>query len=289
MKNFILLLSALLAAAMPTAAQNKELTKILEISDYYDLGAAVDKNCDSYPVIVTIDGEKAVYEIRNKNFSVMKTIVINGGYKEEKEAGGYVTTITRPSYLYTHDDFSYNETNPVHAMQGLLDDENEWVVFIENETEDSYYVYSEKGELITTLKTDDELNDDWEIIFSGKWYLVRHTFPGMSNLPEPVEIYSLRSNENNNSVKSVSTTTKSRVYPNPARKNDVVTVELSSESTADTEVELLDMNGRVVKRVKPATGSNSVSFNAGRLPSGTYVYSVNDGEYSIEQGKIIIR
>lgn len=102
-------------------------------------------------------------------------------------------------------------------------------------------------------------------------------------------VYTLRSNESAAETALVASSVRSRVYPNPARKSDVLTIELARPASAGTEVELFGVNGSAALKIKVAEGAVSVPFDAGRLSSGTYVYSVNVDGTSVEQGKIIIR
>lgn len=98
-----------------------------------------------------------------------------------------------------------------------------------------------------------------------------------------------RSNDVGSEIARVSDVIKSRVYPNPARKSDMVKVELNESAESDTQLELIDMNGRVVTVVKAMEGDTFVSFEASHLPSGAYLYSVSSGGKNTDRGKIIIR
>ena len=75
-----------------------------------------------------------------------------------------------------------------------------------------------------------------------------------------------------------------RVYPNPAK--DYIEVDIEAERFSSSEIELFDMQGRMVKRAKLA-GRQGNRIDVSSLPPGAYTYSVTLNEKAFS-GKIII-
>ncbi len=75
-----------------------------------------------------------------------------------------------------------------------------------------------------------------------------------------------------------------RVYPNPAK--DYIEVDIEAERFSSSEIELFDMQGRMVKRAKLA-GKKGNRIDVSSLPPGAYTYSVSLNEKAFS-GKIII-
>lgn len=264
MRNILLLFVFLLAAGASVSAKKPTLTPVFDLNAHYDYGLGVDKNYKACPVVVDVSGSTVTFSILGEGFEVVKSFSI----KDINPRAGLNLSFGS-NFSRCYDDYAY-------AIQGLLDDEDKWVVASGGDPK--YEWYSEDGEKI--LEWEGYFGDEYHPIYVfDKWYVGND---------EDV-IMTFRSNEAGSEIVRVSDVVRSRVYPNPARKSDVVKVELAEPAGSDTKLELTDMSGRVVNVVNAVEGESSISFNASRLRSGTYVYSVISGGYGIEQGKIIIR
>ncbi len=269
MKKILMLLTALMAMSVVAVAQNVKLTEVVNLGGHYDLSFGLDKNGKEQPLTVDVNGATVTYSFLGEDFSVVKTIEVKNGFKGDSRYN-FVRGPERPYMEQAIAVYDYYH-NP-YAVQGLLDDEDEWVVFISDREEKTCELYNEDGTKIIAV-------DYFDLLFwQGKWYLMRDD-----------TVYTLRSNESAAETALVASSVRSRVYPNPARKSDVLTIELAGPASAGTEVELFGVNGSAALKIKVAEGAVSVPFDAGRLSSGTYVYSVNVDGTSVEQGKIIIR
>ncbi len=269
MKKILMLLTALMAMSVVAVAQNVKLTEVVNLGGHYDLSFGLDKNGKEQPLTVDVNGSTVTYSFLGEDFSVVKTIEVKNGFKGDSRYN-FVRGPERPYMEQAIAVYDYYH-NP-YAVQGLLDDEDEWVVFISDREEKTCELYNEDGTKIIAV-------DYFDLLFwQGKWYLMRDD-----------TVYTLRSNESAAETALVASSVRSRVYPNPARKSDVLTIELAGPASAGTEVELFGVNGSAALKIKVAEGAVSVPFDAGRLSSGTYVYSVNVDGTSVEQGKIIIR
>lgn len=72
-------------------------------------------------------------------------------------------------------------------------------------------------------------------------------------------------------------------YPNPASKNEVISIEFSLGRTENVTIELFDLLGQKVKTIAAdnfTQGSHTVNFTASDLKSGVYIYNIKAGAYS---------
>jgi hypothetical protein len=78
------------------------------------------------------------------------------------------------------------------------------------------------------------------------------------------------------------------MYPNPVTNQGRVDFTLLKQGTVD--IQIFDLSGKAVKqymgRSFPA-GDNTFSFEAGDIPGGTYVMTVNTGD-TYSTGKFVI-
>lgn len=247
-------------------AKDYELTPIFDMSAHYDFGLAIDKNFVGHPVIIDINGSDATYTILGDGFKPIKTFTVKNAYASKNE-GSYVRI--EPYYITNSGlSYTYDEVHPF-AIQGLLDDEEKWVIAIRIDYDSKIY-YSEDG---------DKLPDIGSATYCfGKWYVDNFG-----------QIMSFRKNESSKSIEAVANAIKGRAYPNPARKSEIVTIELAEEANDATAVTLFDINGRMLQNVRIKDGDNKAQVNTATLHSGTYIYHVTREDNVIDQGKIIIR
>ncbi len=95
-----------------------------------------------------------------------------------------------------------------------------------------------------------------------------------SNEPEPVpEAFSLLQN-----------------YPNPF--NPTTTINYTIRSASDVRLTVFDVSGRLVQKLvdhRQAPGSYTIPFDAGNLPSGTYIYRIETGSGAAARKMTIVR
>lgn len=79
----------------------------------------------------------------------------------------------------------------------------------------------------------------------------------------------------NVSVNSLSKAAINNIYPNPVKGGDVI-VQLNSQISSDANVEVTDINGKVVKSFSTtvAAGVNEISINSDELGKGMYFVTV---------------
>lgn len=278
MKKILMLLTALMAMSVVAVAQNVKLTEVMNLGSHSAEGYGCDKNGNDWPLFIDVNGSTVTYSLLGEDFSVVKTIEIKNGFV--RETPDALTSRCYDTFDMWSSFSKHSYRNP-YAVQGLLDDDDEWVVIIWDSVNRAYILYNEDGWEVTSLPIDN-INCKF-LFYQGKWYVMDQVDS------YSLIVYTLRSNESAAETALVASEVRSRVYPNPARKSDVLTIELAGPASAGTEVELFGVNGPAALKIKVAEGAVSVPFDAGRLSSGTYVYSVNVDGTSVEQGKIIIR
>jgi len=98
-----------------------------------------------------------------------------------------------------------------------------------------------------------------------------------------IESGSMVSTEENEIVKSFS------VYPNPTY--DLITIEFVAEPSQLTTIEIVDMNGHVVRQLyrdTPRQGENRLIFNKDALPAGTYIISIKTNTKILVNETIVV-
>lgn len=76
-----------------------------------------------------------------------------------------------------------------------------------------------------------------------------------------------------------------RVYPNPFTVS--TTIEVMGGQYDELELEVFDLTGRFVKRVKSA--NNKLELNRTELNTGMYIYRLNSKDVRINTGKLIVK
>lgn len=80
-------------------------------------------------------------------------------------------------------------------------------------------------------------------------------------------------------------------YPNPF--NPATTIEFSLNEQADVTLDVYTVTGELVERLinsaEFSPGSYKVTFDASKLSSGTYIYSVSNGKQSISRKMILLK
>ena len=80
---------------------------------------------------------------------------------------------------------------------------------------------------------------------------------------------------------------KLELYPNPARYNSTLVVDLEESNLLD--IQFYNISGRLVKRIQKTnahTGRNEIGFSAAELPQGTYLVRVQSGN-QVENTKFV--
>lgn len=91
-------------------------------------------------------------------------------------------------------------------------------------------------------------------------------------------------------LNDISTTnTVVSMFPNPTY--DLINIYFTSESFEKTTIQILDINGRVVKVLYsdiPKNGENKLTFNKGALTAGTYFVNISTSSKTLKNEKLII-
>jgi hypothetical protein len=76
------------------------------------------------------------------------------------------------------------------------------------------------------------------------------------------------------------------VYPNPS--DAIFNFEYYGEQVTELKVEILDLNGRIVKN-QTINNSNVIQLNCAELASGMYFYRCSNQNKILSSGKIIVK
>jgi hypothetical protein len=79
------------------------------------------------------------------------------------------------------------------------------------------------------------------------------------------------------------------MFPNPTY--DLINISFTTETYEKTTIQILDINGRVVKTLysdTPKVGENKLTFNKGALNSGTYFVNISTSTKILKNEKLII-
>ncbi len=90
-------------------------------------------------------------------------------------------------------------------------------------------------------------------------------------------------------LNDITTTNTISMFPNPTY--DLINIYFASESFEKTTIQILDINGRVVKILYsdiPKNGENKLTFNKGALTAGTYFVNISTSSKTLKNEKLII-
>ena len=79
------------------------------------------------------------------------------------------------------------------------------------------------------------------------------------------------------------------MFPNPTY--DLINIYFTTETSEKTTIQILDINGRIVKTLysdTPKVGENKLTFNKGALTAGTYFVSISTSTKILKNEKLII-
>jgi hypothetical protein len=94
----------------------------------------------------------------------------------------------------------------------------------------------------------------------------------------------------NDPVNTVNSFTLSQNYPNPFNPSTRIDYSLAAKSNVSLKV--YDMLGREVANLVNATqeaGNHSVSFNASKLASGLYIYTIKSGNNTMSKKMMLLK
>ena len=79
-------------------------------------------------------------------------------------------------------------------------------------------------------------------------------------------------------------------YPNPFSSSTTISYELAREGHVN--ITLFDLQGRAVRTLVDtyqSPGNHSYALDAGNLPSGTYVYQIDVGDWQASKKLLLVR
>ena len=294
MKKYFLLLSIVLISL---AAQAADITKVLELDNKGNsgktdgnYGLAVESYGIYYPCYYKIDGTNVTFVIYNTfDFSVKEEFTLSNILADADDISiHWVVDRLSETVLFRGND----PEGKVFLTKNVFNNDDNWEVMLysykdkegyENMT-GNYKVVNEKGEAVTSFSFPED-GKPWTVeldymIFPDNSYIFKSTYDG------PSQIYSFKGN--GAGVKSVMATSDLKVYPNPLRRGETLTVRLPKEADENSMLLISDMEGRPVCRQKIDAGATTVTVEAGTLFTGTYIYTLISPDRQPLSGKLIV-
>ncbi len=77
-------------------------------------------------------------------------------------------------------------------------------------------------------------------------------------------------------------------FPNPANDFSILPYHLPN-GTAEGEIQILNMNGKLVKTYRVDTNFDHLRISTGQFPRGTYLYRLVSGNFSSKANKLIVK
>ncbi len=117
----------------------------------------------------------------------------------------------------------------------------------------------------------------------GSWAALANAWP------LDIQFYMFaRVDANVSTEENIISATTVKAFPNPA--NDKVNLVYDLNSNADVTIRIMDIQGRVVKQINEnqSVGAQLMEVNTSDLSAGTYFYSVQGGEQTLN-GKFVVR
>lgn len=126
------------------------------------------------------------------------------------------------------------------------------------------------------------------IVHIGEYYYLIMT----GTIDEESAMLVYRINRSNGSgVEQVSEPVKIGAYPNPANRNQTITIQLIGEKagTAPTELRITNLQGQVVGRCIMLAGEKKTTISSEKLVPGMNVINVLQGGKSVGKEKVIVK
>ena len=126
----------------------------------------------------------------------------------------------------------------------------------------------------------------------GKAYLViqeRGYMNGLEELHNSYTVYSIDSKASK--ITELKRSSSVRAYPNPARKGEMVTMELPDVGSEEKqrEVRVSSMEGRMLWQQRVGAGERAVQVPLGGVPAGVYHFTVVEDGKPVATERIVVR
>lgn len=125
-----------------------------------------------------------------------------------------------------------------------------------------------------------KLSDEYYIICQGEM-----------NGSETLLIYKINRSESGSSVEQVCEPIKIGAYPNPANRNQTITIELNGENVGNepTDLEVINMQGQVIKQQRIQIGQKQAQINTRNFSSGLHLIKAIQNGKNVGTEKVIVK
>lgn len=192
--------------------------------------------------------------------------------------------------LSEEDDFGYNEPTPDHYESGTYTENK---TFYQFSLYKSFNIMSEDGTILQTVTFPNGFEMmEWvkaQIIqLSGEFYILCQ---GEMNDNATLLIYKLNRSSVGASVEQVCAPIKASAFPSIANRNQMITIQLSGDNADNsrTNLQVIDMQGKVLNRQTIPAGQTSTTIPAHRLSNGMNLIKITQGSKNIGTEKVIVK
>lgn len=125
-----------------------------------------------------------------------------------------------------------------------------------------------------------KLSDEYYIICQGEM-----------NGSETLLIYKINRSESGSSVEQVCEPIKIGAYPNPANRNQTITIELNGENVGNepTDLQVINMQGQVIKQQRIQIGQKQAQINTRNFSSGLHLIKAIQNGKNVGTEKVIVK
>ena len=111
------------------------------------------------------------------------------------------------------------------------------------------------------------------------------------NGSETLLIYKINRSELGSSVEQVCEPIKIGAYPNPANRNQTITIELNGENVGNepTDLQVINMQGQVIKQQRIQIGQKQAQINTRNFSSGLHLIKAIQNGKNVGTEKVIVK
>ena len=194
-----------------------------------------------------------------------------------------------------YNDSVYNPSNPTQDIGILTNDANSTYAASDSPALQPCYYGTDYSNYINTIgKTWMGVPSD--TVIPGLAYFVKTsvntykiTITGFGGATTGVIDFSVGTCANTSGISEINANTNLNVYPVPA--SDIINVQVNTAEGSSTDIQLLDISGRVIstEQVLTHSGENSYTINTSPIQNGNYILSVSSAEGKVNRMISIVK
>ena len=129
------------------------------------------------------------------------------------------------------------------------------------------------------------------IRFANEYYIICVGEDENDDDIEILLIYKINKNGSTTTIEQVGEPIKVAAYPNPANRNQMITIELKGENVdnAHTDLQVINMQGQVIKQQRIQPGQKQAQINTGNFSSGLHLIKAIQNGKNVGTEKVIVK